>query len=456
MKLKIGKGTVMEQVKCPFCGSGDIVLRDEVFVCQGCGHVVGLRSESGEGEREGLDGGVAAAVEPNSANVELSAQPIESDAGAVPPPPCGEPIELAAAPSGETSPVFSGAAPVAVDAASGKKPKWKKILLILLIVIAVIAAAIAAGVAISDKMYRDTHANVPDVIGMSPAEAVNCLEKTTDMWTVRYDGVGDLSDVPADELNADYEVADIDPAVGTSLSTEEAGQIVTIYLRKTVEALTNDAIAGFSEYTESIYLSHAGFYEPCYIVDSCYRAEGDSSEWWSMIDEEQAIVKTLAGQLGCPVIWLVHGPKGSLVGTYVGLPSGIGEDEVKSAAEILKTLQSDENIGFPKNLENASSYIDGLCSDLVDGDHGYGSVETKYSEGKLVVYVHEEDGYWRVRDDGEEISDAEYDGLFLTPAKSLAFFLQTPVTVNYYQNNNHMNGLRSSITVDPVQYYKGE
>lgn len=443
----------------PFCGGDDIVLREGAFVCQGCGHVVGLRSESDEGERGGLDEGAAAAAESNPASVELSAQPIESDVGAVPPPPCGEPIELAAAPNGETSPVVSGAAPVAVDAASGKKPKWKKILLISLIAAAVIAAAIVVGVAVSDKMYRDTHADVPDVIGMSPVEAINCLEKTTDMWIVRYDGSGDLSDVPADELNADYEVADVDPAVGTSLSTEEAGQIVTIYLRKTVEALTDDAIAGFSEYTESIYLSHAGFYDSCYIVDSCYRADGDSSEWWSMIDEEQTIVKTLAGQLGCPVIWLVHGPKGSLVGTYVGLPSGIGDDEVQSAAEVLKALQSDESIGFPKNLENASSYIQELCDELTSDKSGcrYGSVETKYSEGKLVVYVHEQDGCVRTWDsNGEEFTDAEYDDAFRSRAKSLAFFLQVPVIVNYYQNNDRMSGLRSSITVEPVQYYKGK
>ncbi len=319
---------------------------------------------------------------------------------------------------------------------------------------AVVAVAIVAGVLISNKIYNDTHTDVPDVIGMSYAETVSCFEKTAPVWTIRYEGVDTITNMSPEELNSNYEVAEVDPAVGTSLSIVEADQIVTVRLKRTLQALTNDAVAGFQQYTESFRLSDSGFKDQTYVVDSTYGSEDDQRESWYMQQEEQDIVQTLADQSEYPIIWLVHDYMGNLVGTYVAFPDGSSNDIMESTINTMVDLQSDANIGFSKNYQNWQNYKDEWFSHIIN-DFGYGSVETSYSDGTLIIYLHELDNYYRINENEEELSDSEYDNTFRNWSKSLAFFFQIPVTINYYQNTRDVSGLRSTVTAEPVRYYGG-
>ncbi|OUO19510.1 hypothetical protein B5F89_07780 [Collinsella sp. An307] len=321
---------------------------------------------------------------------------------------------------------------------NGRMPSWVKPIVVVLLVILAAAIGLFA--------WRESRfAEVPDVIGDSPAESTSEIEAISDKWEVAYAAGDDLSGLSDEDIDARYEVVGVDPAVGERLSKDESNTI-TITLEKNAAtraaerlAIIQGEISGSLEngYADETYVDNGdvvvfkAVHAVPVFVDGTYRVspsvgKDQQPEIYATWEDSQDGYKQLAESLQSNVVSLIYGSDGYLMGIFVGLYSDTTDGAIERAAQIAAEAR-DAHIA--KVTDNLSVVLDGF----VGVYSGFDGCEYVVENGQVTFYVY---GNGMIASNGENISNssARIEQELRSDASSFAYYLQTPVTIKFIKN----------------------
>lgn len=315
---------------------------------------------------------------------------------------------------------------------------WAKLAAIVLLVVLVAAIGLFA--------WRESRlAGVPDVMGDSPREVISEIEAISDKWEVAYVSKDDLSGLNDNDIDAQYEVVEVDPAVGERVSKDEAVKI-TVTLEKNAAtreaerlAIIQGEISGSLEngYADETYVDEGNvvvfkavhtdpvFTSGMFSVSPSV-GKDQQPEIYATWEESQDWYKQLAESLQSNVVCLCYGSDGYLTGIFVGLYSNADDYAIERAAQIAAEARNEH---VAKVADNLSAILDGFAA--VYG--GFDGCEYVFDDGQVTFYVY---GNGFITGNGENISNssARIEQALFPDASSFAYYLQIPVTIKFIKN----------------------
>ncbi|MDO5335381.1 MAG: hypothetical protein Q4F23_04845 [Coriobacteriia bacterium] len=292
----------------------------------------------------------------------------------------------------------------------------------------------------------NSHTKMPDVVGMDPVEAKAMVQNSSDKWTIRLvDSNAKSVSISKKKLKKNYEVVATDPEANESLVIDDPNQVVNITVRKRAEVLVDETMKSWKKKDSLIKNWKTSVNDSGIAVMATLAYKAGESMIWRMTGEEQSRISKLAEKTGRPVICFV-GTKIGLLGTYIGLPSSVTEDDAKKAYAAMCYVQDS---AFEANKSNKKSYLDAVCSDE-KRDGGITYCDWKDDGDGVTLYIKLRPGWSYTNGKGGPISESGLDErMKLWYAEPISYFLQKPCTVKVYYGER----LKSSVTADIGRAY---
>ena len=277
-------------------------------------------------------------------------------------------------PAAPEAPVPSPAAPASTPVQQDEAPRPRRKRRWVIPLVLALVAVIAGGAFVLLRFVLA--APVPEVMGLTPFEAIEKIQDASDQWSVvvQEEGGGEVS--VEDEYDyLFYEVSAVSPSVGERLLKVDGNQQVTVTISKTDKQLAREE-ALQAEVENSL---SGGFLAETYDDQGCFvelavTRSGKVDEWYYFYenpdyeDPNVEYAKDLAADLESSVILIQYYEDGYLGSVEAYLRPGATDDEIELMRDHIAKVV-DEASEF--NAANAESLLEHLSQTMQGTDADY-------------------------------------------------------------------------------------